>query len=153
MFGWFLVSGFEFQKLETRNQKLSKLGTASDDLSRGHPIFLRAPANHGAHVTGRAGFRQGRLEDLMNFWILVFVFDLISTLLHVHLDGLFVGERDKSVAPAIPAQGEITSGFGAGVKMLVTPLVRRLDHAPRFPVDAHHFAVVGGPKQGIALTA
>src|SRR5881397_1068182 len=104
-------------------------------------FLLRAPANHGAHVAGRASFRQGRLEDLMNFWILVFVFDLISALLHVHLDGLFVGERDKSVAPTIPAQGEITSGFGAGVKMLVKPLVRRHHHAPRLPVDTNHFAV------------
>ena len=72
------------------------------DLLRGHPIFLCTPANHGAHVARRAGFGQGRLEDLMNLWVLVFVFDLISTLLHVHLDGLFVGECDKSVALAIP---------------------------------------------------
>src|SRR2546425_1978707 len=110
-------------------------------------FLLRAPANHGAHVARRAGFGQSRLEDLMNFWILVFVFDLIATLLHVHLDGLFIGERDKSVAPAIPPQGEITSGLGARVEMLMKPLVRRHDHAPRFPVDTNHFAVVGGPKQ------
>ena len=44
-------------------------------------------------MAGRAGFGQSCLEDLMNFWIFVFVFDLISTLLHVDLDGLFVGER------------------------------------------------------------
>src|SRR5438093_348839 len=116
-------------------------------------FLLRAPANHGAHVAGRAGFRQGGLENLMNLWILVFVFDLIATLLHVHLDGLFVGERDKSIAPAIPPQSKIASGLGAGVEMLMKPLVRRHDHTPWFPVDADHFAVVGGPKQGIALTA
>ena len=31
----------------------------------------------------RAGFSQGRLEDLMNFWILVFVFDLTAALFDV----------------------------------------------------------------------
>ena len=97
-------------------------------------------------MAGRAGFGQGRLEDLMNFWILVFVFDLTAALFDVHLDGLFVGQCDKAVAPAIPAQGEVASGIGAGVKMLVKPLVRRHHNASRFPVDADHFAVVG-PKQ------
>src|SRR4030095_6705314 len=101
--------------------------------SRAGSFLLCAPPNHGAHVAERAGFGQGCLEDLMNFWIFVFVFDLISTLLHVHLDGLFVGERDKSVAPTIPAQGKIASGLRAGVEMLVKPLVRRHDHAPWFP--------------------
>ena len=104
-------------------------------------------------MAGRAGFGQGRLEDLMNFWILVFVFDLTAALLDVYLDGFFVGQSDKAVAPAIPAQGEVTSGIGAGVEMLVEPLVRRHDDTSRLPVDAHHFAVIGGPKQGIALTA
>src|SRR4029077_7716458 len=112
-------------------------------------FFLRAPANHGAHVAGRAGFGEGRFEDLMNLWVLVFVFDLVSTLLNVDLDGLFIGERDKSVAPTIPPQGKITSGFGAGVKMLMKPLIGRHYHAARFPVDPDHFAVVR-PKQRIA---
>src|SRR2546427_12335846 len=88
-------------------------------------FLLRAPANHGAHVARRAGFGESGFEDLMNFWILVFVFDLIATLLHVHLDGLFVSERDKSIAPTIPPQGKIPSGLGAGVEMLMKPLIRR----------------------------
>src|SRR6266511_4598863 len=69
--------------------------------SRAGSFLLRTPANHGAHVARRAGFRQGRLEDLMNFWILVFVFDLTAALFDVYLDGLFVGQCDKAVAPAI----------------------------------------------------
>ena len=86
----------------------------------------------------------------MNLWVLVFVFDLIPPLLDVHLDGLFIGERDKSVAPTIPPQGKITSGLGAGVKMLMKPLIGRHYHAARFPVDPDHFAVVR-PKERIAL--
>ena len=124
----------------------SKLHTPVFSITR-CSFLLRAPANHGAHVAGRAGFGQGRLEDLMNFWILVFVFDLPAALFDVDLDGLFVGQCDKAVAPAIPAQSEVASGIGAGVKMLVKPLVRRHHDAAWFPVDANHFAVIGGQSR------
>ena len=88
----------------------------------------------------------------MNLWVLIFIFDLVSTLLDVHLDGFFVSERDKSIAPTIPSQGKITSGLGAGVEMLMKPLIGRHYHAARLPVNADHIAVIG-PKQRITLTA
>src|SRR5262249_54550057 len=133
----------------TRN---SKQETRNSLMSRARSFFLRTPPNHGAHVAWCTGFCQRRLEDLMNLRILVFVFDLITPLLHVYLDGLFVSQCYKPVAPAIPAQGEVASGIGTGVKMLVKPLVRRNHDTSRFPVDPDHFAILR-PKKRVALTA
>src|SRR5215475_10526652 len=90
--GFRVSSSTRNSKHETRNSLMSRAGS----------FFLGTPANHGAHVARRAGFGKGRFEDLMNFWILVFVFDLISALLDIYLDGFLIGECDKSIAPTIP---------------------------------------------------
>jgi hypothetical protein len=50
------------------------------------PFLLRARGNHRAHAARRACAGQIGLEDLVDFWILVFVFDLTTVLFDVYLE-------------------------------------------------------------------
>src|SRR5512135_1322491 len=104
-----------------------------------------------AHIAARADLLHRRLEVAMNLRIFVLELDLPAAEFHAGKgSALAVLRAHEAIAPVVPAQGQIASRVGAGVEMLMKPLIRRHHHAARFPIDALRLFTLR-PEHRIAL--
>src|SRR5215470_174907 len=94
-----------------------------------------------------------RFEILVDARILVLELDLAAAQLYAGKRAAFAVLRaHKSITPVIPAQREIARWRGAGIKMLVKPLIWRHDDTSPLPIDAPRL-FTRRPQYGIALAA
>src|SRR5690242_2647121 len=102
------------------------------------PLPLRAPRMI-RHIAACAGLHHRGLQVFVYLWVLVFEFDLAAAELDARKGtALTVLRAHEVVAPIVPPQRMITRRLGAGVEMLMKPLIERYHHAPWLPIDPLH---------------
>src|SRR5262245_32661351 len=110
--------------------------SAKETLMRNLPVRATRMIRH---IATRAGELHRRFEFFMDARVLVFEFDLPAALLDTGISRAFaVLHAHKAVFPTAPTQRQIARRFGAGIEMLMEPLVGRHDDAAGFPIDALH---------------
>src|SRR4029077_2779983 len=103
------------------------------------------------HIATRSGRAYRRFKLPVNARILILEFDLPAALFNARISAaLAVLHAHEAKLPAAPAQRQIARRFGAGVKMLVEPLIGRHDRAAGSPVDALHVLALR-PEYRISL--
>src|SRR4030095_5801567 len=87
----------------------------------------------------------------MDARIFVFEFDLPAAVLDARVSpALAVLHPHEAEFPAAPAQRQIARRLGAGIEMLMEPLIGRHHHAAGFPIDPLH-VLAFGPEHRISL--
>src|SRR5512140_2932008 len=103
------------------------------------------------HIAARSGGGHGRFELAVNARIFVLELDLSAALLHTRIRAaLAILHAHETELPTAPTQRQIARRRGAGVEMLMEPLIRRHHHAAGLPIDPLH-VLPFGPKHGITL--
>src|SRR6476660_4282061 len=103
------------------------------------PLLVCTTGMIRAHIAARADSYHRGFKVSVDLRIFVFELDLPAALLDAGVRGAFaVLHAPKTESPTAPAQGQITRRFGAGIQMLMEPLIRRHNNAAGFPIDALH---------------
>src|SRR5207248_10643690 len=142
--------------------QLAQFHSAPDTDSKRNPLARRLPNRESLHSTAgvirthvatRTGGFHRRFKILVDLRILVLEFDLPAALLHTGVGAAFaVLHAHEAELPTAPAQRQIARRLGAGIQMLVEPLIRRHNDAAGFPIDSLHRLPIR-PENRVALAA
>src|SRR6266508_6725713 len=122
---------------------------ALGDVAGAH--LARAPRDDRLHAADCAVFGDVGLEHLVNLAILVLVLDLSAAQLHAHVRLAARNAGRLAKASTAVAQRQVARRRGAGVEVLVEPVVWRHHHCARPPIALLHLIITIAPEHAEAV--